>query len=185
MSTESINTFNNVGKKWSDDDIELLKNNYTNNNFSVYKLSIIHHRTMYAILCQLKKMNIINNLEEATGYNEYIEFRDKEKESLNHIKNDLFKTDYLENNLSLEDLATKYNLSNIQVLKKLAKSDILKESDKAIYEETITNKQERTEKLDAMYTDIQVLKTDIEQIKNDMKEFKNTFNKLINILTKK
>ena len=64
----------------------------------------------------------------------------------------------------------------------LFKSDILKESDKAIYEDSITNK---TEKLDAMHNDIQVMKTDIEQIKNDMKEFKNTFNKLINILTKK
>lgn len=182
MSTESINTFNNVGKKWSDDDIELLKDNYTNKNLSVQKLSIIHHRTMYAILCQLKKLNIIENLENATGYNEYIELRDNEKESLNHIKNELFKIDYLENNLSLEDLVTKYNLSNVQVLKKLFKSDILKESDKAIYEESITNK---TEKLDAMHNDIQVMKTDIEQIKNDMKEFKNTFNKLINILTKK
>lgn len=182
MSTESINTFNNVGKKWSDDDIELLKNNYTNNNLSVHKLSIIHHRTMYAILCQLKKLNIIENLENANGYNEYIELRDKEKENLNHIKNDQFKNDYLENNLSLEDLATKYNLSNIQVLKKLFKYDILKESDKPIYEETITNK---TEKIDLMYTDIQIMKTDIEQIKNDMKEFKNTFNKLINILMKK
>lgn len=117
MSTESINTFNNVGKKWSDDDIELLKDNYTNKNLSVQKLSIIHHRTMYAILCQLKKLNIIENLENATGYNEYIELRDNEKESLNHIKNELFKIDYLENNLSLEDLATKYNLSNVQVLK--------------------------------------------------------------------
>ena len=185
MSTESINTFNNVGKKWSDDDIELLKDNYTNNNFSVYKLSIIHHRTMYAILCQLKKMNIINNLEEATGYNEYIELKSIESKNIKNIKIDQFKNDYLENNLSLEDLATKYNLSNIQVLKKLFKYDILKESDKPIYEETITNKQERTEKLDAMYNDIQIMKTDIEQIKNDMKEFKNTFNKLINILTKK
>ena len=185
MSTESINTFNNVGKKWSDDDIELLKNNYTNNNLSVHKLSIMCQRTMYAILCQLKKLNIIENLENANGYNEYIELRDTEKEKLNDIKNNIFKNDYLENNLSLDELSSKYNLSNKKVLKKLFKYDILKESDKIIYEETITNKQERTEKLDAMYTDIQVLKTDIDQIKNDMQEFKNTFNKLINILIKK
>ncbi len=182
MSTESINTFNNVGKKWSDEDIELLKINYTDKNLSVHKLSIMCQRTMYAILCQLKKLNIIENLEEATGYNEYIELRDKEKENLNHIKNDQFKNDYLENNLSIDELSSKYNLSNKKVLKKLFKYDILKESDKAIYEETITNK---TEKIDLMYTDIQVLKTDIDQIKNDMQEFKNTFNKLINILIKK
>jgi len=185
MSTESINTFNNVGKKWSDEDIELLKINYTDKNLSVHTLSIMCQRTMYAILCQLKKLNIIENLENANGYNEYIEFRDKEKEKLNDIKNNIFKNDYLENNLSLDELSSKYNLSNKKVLKKLFKYDILKESDKAIYEESITNKQERTEKLDAMHNDIQVMKTDIEQIKNDMKEFKNTFNKLINILTKK
>jgi len=182
MSTESINTFNNVGKKWSDEDIELLKINYTNNNLSVHKLSIMCHRTMYAILCQLKKLNIIENLESANGYNEYIELRDTEKEKLNDIKNNIFKNDYLENNLSIDELASKYNLSNKKVLKKLFKYDILKESDKTIYEETIANKKD---KLDNMYNDIQVLKTDIEQIKNDMKEFKNAFNKLIGILTKK
>lgn len=182
MSTESLNTFNNVGKKWSDDDIELLKINYNDNNLSVHKLSIMHHRTMYAIICQLKKLNIIENVEDAIGYDEYIELRDTEKESLNHIKNELFKIDYLENNLNLEDLSNKYNLTNEQVLKKLFKYDILKESDKAIYEEAIANKKD---KLDNMYNDIQVLKNDIEQIKNDMKEFKNTFNKLIGILTKK
>ena len=87
MSTESINTFNNVGKKWSDEDIELLKINYTDNNLSVHKLSIMCHRTMYAILCQLKKLNIIENLENANGYNEYIDLRDTEKEKLNDIKN--------------------------------------------------------------------------------------------------
>ena len=182
MSIESINTFNNVGKKWSDEDIELLKINYTDKNLSVHKLSIMCQRTMYAILCQLKKLNIIENLEEATGYNEYIELKSIESKNIKNIKYDQFKNDYLENNLSLEDLATKYNLSNIQVLKKLFKYDILKESDKTIYEETIANK---TEKIDLMYTDIQVLKTDIDQIKNDMQEFKNTFNKLINILMKK
>ena len=182
MSTESINTFNNVGKKWSDEDIELLKINYTDNNLSVHKLSIMYHRTMYAILCQLKKLNIIENLENATGYNEYIELREEEKESLNHLKNDLFKTDYLENNLSIYELSSKYNLNNEQVLKKLYKSDILKEADKAIYEETIANKKD---KLDNMYNDIQVLKTDINEIKTDIKEFKNIFNKLIGILTKK
>jgi hypothetical protein len=182
MSTESINTFNNVGKKWSDEDIELLKINYTNNNLSVHKLSIMHHRTMYAILCQLKKLNIIENLESANGYNEYIELRDTEKEQLNDIKNNIFKNDYLENNLSIDELASKYNLSNKKVLKKLYEYNILKESDKTIYEETIANKKD---KLDNMYNDIQVLKTDIEQIKNDMKEFKNAFNKLIGILTKK
>ena len=185
MSTESINTFNNVGKKWSDEDIELLKINYTDKNLSVHKLSIMCQRTMYAILCQLKKLNIIENLENANGYNEYIELRDTEKEKLNDIKNNIFKNDYLENNLSLDELSSKYNLSNKKVLKKLFKYDILKESDKTIYEETITNKQERTEKLDAMYNDIQIMKTDIEQIKTDMQEFKNTFNKLINILMKK
>lgn len=182
MSTESINTFNNVGKKWSDEDIELLKNNYTDKNLSVHKLSIMCQRTMYAILCQLKKLNIIENLENANGYNEYIELRDTEKEKLNDIKNNIFKNDYLENNLSLDELSSKYNLSNKKVLKKLFKYDILKESDKIIYEETIANKKD---KLDNMYTDIQVLKTDIDQIKNDMQEFKNTFNKLINILMKK
>ena len=112
MSTESINTFNNVGKKWSDEDIELLKINYTDNNLSVHKLSIMCHRTMYAILCQLKKLNIIENLENANGYNEYIDLRDTEKEKLNDIKNNIFKNDYLENNLSIDELSSKYNLSN-------------------------------------------------------------------------
>ena len=98
------------------------------------------------------------------------------------LYDNIFKNDYLENNLSIDELSSKYNLSNKKVLKKLFKYDILKESDKTIYEETIANKKD---KLDNMYNDIQVLKNDIEQIKNDMKEFKNTFNKLIGILTKK
>lgn len=181
MSTDSINTFDNVGKKWSDNDIDELKINYTENNLSVYKLSIIYHRTMYAILCQLKKLNLITNLEDATGYNEYNELKDTEKENLNHIKNDSFKTDYLDNNFSLEDLSSKYNISDVQVLKKLFKCDILKESDKEIYEETIN----KTSKLNTMHNDIQELKSDIAQIKNDIAEFKNKFNILINILTKK
>ena len=119
MYKELFNTFNNVGKIWSDDDIELLKDNYTNNNLSVQKISIIHQRTMYSILYKLKELNIIENLENATGYNEYIELR------YNDIENELLKIDYLKNNLSLEDLATKYDLSNVQVLKKLFKIDYL------------------------------------------------------------
>ena len=185
MSEETLNTFNNVGKKWTDNDNNLLKNNYIDNKLSVYKLSIIHQRTMYAIICQLKKINLIENLEEAIGYNEYVELRNKEKENLNHIKNDSFKTDYLENNLSLDDLSSKYNLSDVQVLKKLFKSDILKESDKAIYEETINNTKSSIDKLNIMHNDIQEIKNDIKEIKNDIFEFKNKFNTLINILTKK
>lgn len=182
MSTESINTFDNVGKKWSDTDIELLKDNYSNNNLSVQQLSIIHQRTMYAIICQLKKINLIINVEDVNGYDEYIELRDIEKENLNHIKNDLFKTDYLEKNLNINELAIKYKLSDKQVLKKIFKYDILKESDKEIYNETIMN---NTDKLDAMHDNIETMKNDIEQIKNDITEFKNIFNKLISILTKK
>lgn len=182
--SEEINTFINVGKKWSNNDVESLRDNYTNNNLSVHQLSIIYQRTMYSILCQLKKMNIIINLEDATGYNEYIESRDNEKISLNNIKHEQFKNDYLENNINIKDLCIKYDLSTIQILKKLYKYDILKESDKLIYNELLDEKK-NIDKCDEIYNDIQILKTDIEQIKNEMKEFKNTFNKLIDILTKK
>ena len=171
----------NIGKKWTDSDIDELKINYTENNLSVYKLSIIYKRTMYAILCQLKKLNLIVNLEEANGFDEYNILKDIEKDNLNHIKNDSFKNDYLDNNFSLEDLSSKYNISDVQVLKKLFKCGILKNSDKEIYDDTIN----KTTKLNNMHNDIQEIKNDIANIKNDISEFKNKFNILINILTKK
>lgn len=180
MSVESTNEFTNVGKKWTDTDIELLKTNYTKNKLSVYQLSIIHKRTMFAIICQLKKIYLILNNEDAIGYSEYVELKKDEQTKLNDYKNNLFKNDYLEFNLSLEDLENKYNLSNIQVLKKLYEFNILKESDLIIYEEKVNNKT-----LQDMQNDIKEMKNDINQIKNDITEFKNKFNILINILTKK
>lgn len=155
MSDITMNTFDNVGKKWTENDIKLLKTNYTTNNLSVYNISIILKRTMYGILCKLKSINIIDTIENANGYDEYMELREKEKENLNEIKNSILKSDYLENNLSVDELVAKYDLPKKNILKQLFSYNILKEEDKKIYEETFANKENKSDK---MNLDIQELK---------------------------
>jgi len=182
MSDITMNTFDNVGKKWTENDIKLLKTNYTTNNLSVYNISIILKRTMYGILCKLKSINLIDTIENANGYDEYMELREKEKDNLNEIKISILKSDYLENNLSVDELVAKYDLPKKNILKQLFSYNILKEEDKKIYDELITNKENKSDK---MNIDIQELKKELLEIKTEIKEFKNAFNQLIGILTKK
>lgn len=57
------------GSRWSENEDNELKKNYIDKKYDVVKISEIHNRNPGGIMLRLKKLNIIENLEETRGYN--------------------------------------------------------------------------------------------------------------------
>jgi len=113
--------FSNKGKKWSDEQDQLLKQQYQIDQMNIIDIAKQNLRTVGSIICRLKNLEVLSpylqteDYNSVRGYSEYLkdtEFMEAEKES--RKKKDKYSPSLLHPNRDVEITEIKRDITEIK-----------------------------------------------------------------------